>query len=217
MKAKEISKEEKYNMSLDRQSVTRSDSIDPKEYRTLQYSKPQDEFEGIKIELGNQRGGFPFMALGHEWRSVEHLYLCGEWSLATPEHKAIQEDIRTATSGYAAKRYKRSKYKSQMRKDKTAFHTDWMIWCIWQKCLGNEAFRNHLLSMPKDRVIVEVIKDDPTWAAWPDANGVLQGCNGVGKILTICRNCLEAGTEPEYDKELLNRTGIYILGERVQF
>jgi len=71
--------------------------------------------------------------------------------------------------------------------------------------------------MPKDRVIVEVIEGDPTWAAWPDKNGVLQGCNGVGKILAICRNCLEAGTEPEYDKELLNRTGIYIVGERVQF
>ena len=213
----DMTKTEQYNNSLKESLITRTEYIDPQELKTLRYSKPHDTCDNIEIHLGNQAGGFPFHCLGTDWRSVEHLYLCGEFSLEGDLCKTIQEDIRTATSGYAAKRYKKSKHKKHMRSDYNTFRIEWMMWCIWQKCLGSEAFRKHLLSIPADYTIVEVVKNDPIWAAWPNEQGVLVGQNGVGKILTICRKCLLDHTTPTINTELLNEAGIYILGKRVTF
>ena len=193
-----MTKTEQYNNSLNESLLTRTEYIDPQELKTLRYSKPHDTCDNIEIHLGNQAGGFPFYCLGTDWRSVEHLYLCGEFSLEGDLCKTIQENIRTATSGYAAKRYKKSKHKKHMRSD---YNT----------------FRKHLLSIPADYTIVEVVKNDPIWAAWPNEQGVLVGQNGVGKILTICRKCLLDHTTPTINTELLNEVGIYILGKRVTF
>ena len=114
-------------------------------------------------------------------------------------------------------RHKKSKHKKQIREDFPTFRLHWMTWCIWQKCLGSQDFRNHLLSLPQDHIIVEVVKNDPIWAAYYDEEGNLRGGNAVGKILTICRNCLEQGTEPNIDKRLLNDSNIYMLGQKVEF
>ena len=124
----------------------------------------------------------------------------------------------SATSGYAAKRYKKSKHKQKIRPDFTTFRHQWMLWCVWQKCLGSEKFRKHLLSMPDDAIIVEVVKRDLVWATEEDANtGHLNGANGVGKILTYCRQCLKEDKQPAIDTDALNNAGIYILGEKLKF
>lgn len=210
--------EARYNASISTASLYRQESLDPNKLRIICYSKPHDTCEGQEIHLGNQAGGFPFECLGHHFRSVEHLYLLGEWSLPGDDYKAIQEDIQTCTSGWAAKRYKKAKYYRMIREDFKAFRHQWMLWCIWQKCQGNNDFRKHLLSMPDDAIIVEVVPKDSVWAAYPNPQtGLLEGCNAVGKILTICRRCLIEHTEPEFDIELLNRSNIYILGEKVKF
>lgn len=47
--------------------------------------------------------------------------------------------------------------------------------------------------------------------------GIFKGCNVMGKILTICRNCWKKGTEPPIDYELLNRSDIHLLGKRLDF
>lgn len=206
-----------YNASITVDDITNQSTIDPHELKVLTYSKPHDECDGIAIHLGNQAGGFPFTCLGREWKGVEFLYLCGEWSWQGDDATSIQEDVLTATSGYAAHRYKKSKYTKLVRPDYHTFRHQWMLWCVWQKCLGSEDFRTHLLSMPDDRVIIEVVKRDPIWASYPDENGIYQGANGMGKILTICRRCLKEGTSPAIDTDLLNSKDIYILGNKVQF
>lgn len=212
------SAEARYNASLNTEILERQESLDPGVWRIIRYSKPHDVCDGIEIHLGNQAGGFPFVCLGHHFRSVEHLYLLGEWSLEGDEYKAIQEDIMSCPSGWAAKRYKKPKYYRKIREDFKSFRHHWMLWCIWQKCIGNSDFRQHLLSMPDDAVIVEVVPKDKVWAAYPNAEtGMLEGGNAVGKILTICRRCLIEQRVPQIDTELLNRANIYILGERVRF
>jgi len=217
MKQTNLSSELLYNNSIDETVLNRQEAIAPQKLRCITYSRPHDMCEGREVHLGNQAGGFPFTCLGHDWKGVEFLYLLGEWSNNTPEHLEIQKDVLTATSGYAAKRYKKSKHKAKMRADFETFRHQWMLWCVWQKCLGNETFRKHLLSFEDDTVIVEVVKKDPVWAAYPDNEGILRGGNAVGKILTICRRCLRNNTQPKIDIELLNRSEIYILGERVEF
>ncbi len=212
-----LSAEELYNLSITESTLNRQESLDPTQLHIIHYSKPHDTCEGIELHLGNMAGGFPHTVLGHTWKSTEFLYLLGEWSNNTAEHFDIQRDILTATSGYAAKRYKKSKHKKKIRTDFTPFRLDWMLWCIWQKCLNSEAFRQHLLSIPQDRVIVELVKNDPIWAAYPDEQGILRGGNAVGKCLTICRRCLAEGTKPRINYDLLNSSNIYILGERIVF
>lgn len=210
-----MTQEQIYNSSLSPALLSRQECLNPAELRLLTYSKPHDECEGLTLHLANMEGGFPFTALGREWKAVEFLYLCGEWSTASEESLAIQEDVLTAKSGYAAKIFKKTKHKRQIRPDFPQFRHQWMLWCVWQKCLGNADFRTHLLSLPTDRIIVEIARRDPVWATWPDADGILHGGNAMGKVLTLCKRCLAEGTAPEIDTALLNSAGIYILGQRV--
>lgn len=207
----------RYNASITEQTLNRQEIINPSKINIIHYSRPHDMCEGMELHLANMASGFPHYALGHLWQSTEHLYLLGEWSNGTPEHLAIQQDVLTAKSGYAAKRFKKTKHKSAIRTDYPTFRLDWMMWCIWQKCINSEAFRNHLLSLPDDAVIVELVKRDIVWAAYYNDKGIICGGNAVGKILTICRRCLREGTTPKINYSLLNQSNIHILGKKITF
>ena len=212
------SKEKNYNASITVNNLSSQEAINPKELRLLQYCGPKDTCEGIASgKLGNMAGGFHFELFGVKWYATEHLYLCGEWSEGDDNSIKIQKYIRKIPSGVYAKRCSKAKYTDLIRKDFTQFRHHWMLWCVWQKCLLNKDFATLLKSIPEDRVIVEVVKNDPVWAAYPDAEGILRGGNAMGKILTICRRCLTNSTQPEIDTELLNTAGIYILGNIVKF
>jgi hypothetical protein len=68
-----------------------------------------------------------------------------------------------------------------------------------------------------DKTIVEVVKRDPVWAAWPDENGNYIGGNGMGRILMACREALRTNSVPAIDTDKLNEAGVWILGQRVTF
>lgn len=213
-----ISRETQYNNSINSLILSRQESIDPKSFNLMTYSGPKDICGGIASgKLGNMAGGFHFNLFGVKWYGTEHLYLCGEWSQECERSIEIQNYIRKMPSGVYAKRCSKAKYKSEIRQDFTTFRYDWMLWCVWQKCLLNKDFAKLLHSVPEDCIIVEVVKNDPLWAAYPDEEGIIRGANGMGKILTICRHCLLTKTEPDFNRQLLNDAGIYILGQRVVF
>ena len=180
--------------------------------RIITYSKPSDEYGA----LGNMAGGMPIVINGHKIYASEHLYLCGYWSLNTNIHRQAQEYCLSQKSGVYAKRCAKGKYIKQSRPDFDDFKHDWMIWVVWQKAQQNERFRDCLLSTG-DAHIYEVVPKDAVWAAWPDANGVMKGSNGMGEILMMIRDCLRKKVEPFYNKDLLNKSGIYFLGEKLTF
>lgn len=199
--------------------LLRQDVIDPAAQQTIMYSAPGSmcgDFPAGK--LCNMAVGFPFEALGHTWKSSEHLYLLGWWSdlYPHPEKRAMQEDVLTAKSGYAAKRFKKAKYKRFCRPDFVEWRHEWMMFVVWMKCIGNSDFRELLLSTG-DALIVEVIKNDPVWAAWYNDDGQLVGANAMGKILMLCREALRTNTTPAIDTNKLNHAGIWILGRKVKF
>ena len=200
-----------------KQYLTRQEVVDTSIQSVISYSGPQDVCDGFPAgKLGNQAGGFPFKILGHTWPSSEHLYLLGYWSGPEAGNVTIQQDVLSAKSGYAAKRFKKNKHKKEARPDFKEWRHDWMLWVVWQKCLYNEDFRRLLLSTD-NALIVEVVKKDPVWAAWYNEEGKLVGANGMGKILMICRHGLLTGRKPSINEDLLNAVGIWILGERVRF
>ncbi len=114
------------------------------------WHKVSDIVEGIELRLSNMAGGFPFEVAGHIWPTSEQLYLAGEFT-----NPSIQLQLLQAKSGYAAKRFIKAKHKKAVREDFPSFRLQWMLWVVWQKCKGNEAFRKLLLSVPEDAILVE--------------------------------------------------------------
>lgn len=207
-----------YNQTLSVADFSREEAFDPQTLNLLTYNGPKDTCQGFASgKLCNMAGGFHFNLFGVKWYATEHLYLCGEWSEAGERSVEIQEYVRSLPSGVYAKRCSKGKYKAEIRPDFATFRYDWMLWRVWQKCLLNKDFAALLRSATDDAVIVEVVKKDPVWATYSDADGIIRGGNAMGKILTICRRCLITGTEPEINRQLLNNVGIYILGNKVEF
>ncbi len=123
--------------------------------------KADDIIHGINLKLSNMFKGFPFEAAGHTWQDSERLYLLGEFSTDSAEHIAIQKDLTFSyTSGYAAKRFGKSKHKAQVRKDFAEFRLQWMFWVVWQKVKGSKAFQELLLQIPSDVYILENTSTD---------------------------------------------------------
>ncbi len=152
---------------LDREEV-----YDPTEQTIWPFKHVDDIVEGIKLDLCNMTSCYPFEVEGMKWRSSEELYLSGEFSNDTTGHLFIQEELRKAKSPYAAKRFVKGKYRKQVREDFTEFRTQWMLWCVWQKCKGNVDFRRKLLSIPDNVILVEETTTDTggTGRVWGCSN-----------------------------------------------
>ena len=119
------------------------------------FQKVDDIIHGIALKLTNMAGGFPFEYKDYRWADSERLYLCGEFSNNTQRHSFIQAELCKSTSGYAAKRFIKAKYKKEIRKDFHTFRLQWMLYCVWQKCRGNAQFRDLLLQIPSDIILLE--------------------------------------------------------------
>lgn len=140
-----------------------------------------DIVNGINLRLSNMAGGFPFECGGRVWKDSERLYLCGEWSNNTNEHRFIQECLLSYTSGFGAKRFGKSRFRNFIRPDFADFRLQWMLYCVWQKCKGNEDFRQLLLSTG-DAILVENTTKDK----WSSAE--IWGCQNwelVNKRLNL--------------------------------
>lgn len=83
--------------------------------RIWSFQKVEENVNGILLRVTNMAGGYHFECNGIKWADSERLYLCGEYSNNTEEHHAIQKELCSAKSGYAAKRFYKSKHKGQVR------------------------------------------------------------------------------------------------------
>ena len=136
-------------------SLGRVERYDATQVRCVSFSKAIDIVDGINVRLTNMAKGYPFAFGGVTWRDSETLYLCGEFSNASSEHLSIQQEMYRQTSGFAAKRFIKTKYKSQIRHDFADFRIQWMMYVVWSKCQGNAEFARLLSQIPSDAVIIE--------------------------------------------------------------
>lgn len=136
-------------------SLGRVEKYDATQVRCCSFAKTSDIMDGINVRLSNMAGGYPFSFRGITWKDSETLYLCGEFSENSPQHQDIQEQIRNQTSGYAAKRFVKNKYKGFIRHDFADFRVQWMLFVVWQKCIGNAEFARLLSQISQDAVIIE--------------------------------------------------------------
>ncbi|WP_289198234.1 NADAR family protein [Bacteroides acidifaciens] len=131
-------------------SLGREERLVASQHPVWCFKKVTDIVEGVELRLSNMAGGYPFEFAGVNWASSEQLYLCGEFT-----DEVIQRELLSVISGYAAKRFIKAKHKKEVREDFPTFRLQWMLYVVWQKCLGSEAFRDKLLSIPDGVILVE--------------------------------------------------------------
>lgn len=245
------------------ETLTRVEEYDASKYLCCAFRKTGDVWKGRTITLGNMSGGFGYDIQGVHFHNSEAAYICGMFSDNVPEQIEVQKQLIANTNGKLVKGDIRFHNQDKARKDWYDFNVQWMLYVVWQKIMGNEAFRKQLMAIPNDAIIIEDVsfkdkmKENDTsefWGARNDSRkeygdkvkkyieaikanetdgakdklvisfinkfrdyGIYNGCNVMGKILTICRRCLQDGTEPNIDYELLKSKNIHLLGEPVEF
>ena len=153
--------------------LERNESYDASKLNCWDFCKKTDIKEGIEIKLGNMLNDFPFTVNGVTFKCSEMLYLCGEFSNNDEESIQIQKDIIASNNGYIAKKIIKNKHKDKIRADFNAFRVQWMLWVVWQKTKGNNAFQKLLLSIPDDAVIIE----NSSWQT--SATAKVWGCKNM--------------------------------------
>lgn len=133
----------------------REENYDATKLNCWDFCKGTDIREGISMKFGNMLTDFPFEVNGITFKCSEMLYLCGQYSDGSETSNQIQKMICECNNGFAAKKFIRNKYIDNVRKDFNDFRIQWMFWVVWQKVIGNEDFKNLLLSVPDDAIIIE--------------------------------------------------------------
>lgn len=141
------------------------------------FRRGTDERNGLVLSLGNMVSGYPFILDGVRFHNSECAYIAGAFSDGTEEHLLLQERLAECANGYMAKKSIRKPYEALKRADWESFNVQWMLYVVWTKCLGNADFRQVLLSLPVDAVIIEdsTFQNGRTATVWGTKNAELKG------------------------------------------
>ena len=123
------------NINLREEAMYDASKLDVWAFKTA-----NDVRDGIILDLGNQCSGYGFEMNGHYFHTSENAYLCGQFSLDTPECANVQKLLIKETNGYLAKKKIKNANLELIRKDWEEFNAEWMLYVIWCKVKGNPAF-----------------------------------------------------------------------------
>lgn len=138
------------NITLDNK-----ETYDASRHNVYAFRHGTDALEGVTLGLGNMMSVYPFEIGSIRFHSSESAYIMGLFSNDTKEHHAIQQQLIDQKNGYLAKKDIRLKNEHLGREDWETFNIQWMLYVVWCKVVGNGSFRNLLLSLPHDAVIIE--------------------------------------------------------------
>lgn len=169
--------------TIDLQSVK---TIDCRKQCVWAFRKSEDvvknEGEEVENKLGNMAACKFKVTIDNDeyiFSNSEALYICGMFSHNTAEHNEIQKVLFEEKSGYSAKKNVRRKNEDRKRADWNDFNVEWMKWVILQKVQGSAEFRDLLLKIPSNAIIVENStfqqkKENDTSAFWGARNEELK-------------------------------------------
>lgn len=161
-------------------------TIDCSKQRVWAFRKSEDvvknEEEEVENKLGNMAACKFKVTIDNDeyiFSNSEALYICGMFSHNTAEHNEIQKALFEEKSGYSAKKNVRRKNEDKKRADWNDFNVEWMKWVILQKVQGSAEFRDLLLKIPSNAIIVENStfqqkKENDTSAFWGARNEELK-------------------------------------------
>lgn len=174
--------------TIDLQSVK---TIDCRKQCVWAFRKSEDvvknEGEEVENKLGNMAACKFKVTIDNDeyiFSNSEALYICGMFSHNTAEHNEIQKALFEEKSGYSAKKNVRRKNEDKKRADWNDFNVEWMKWVILQKVQGSAAFRDLLLKIPSNAIILENStfqqkKENDTSAFWGARNEELKSATRI--------------------------------------
>ena len=167
----------------------RTEIYDASKQNCWPFCKATDVRNGITLSLGNLCKGYSFALNGHIFRTSEAVYLCGEFS-DTPSKQSIQYSLMEEPNAFLAKKVIKRKNIEYVREDWVEVRLQWMLYVVWQKCIGNSNFRNLLLSIPNDVVIIEdsTANYGSTSSVWGAKNKELRNVRRALKKELIAHN-----------------------------
>ena len=117
----------------------------------------------IVLDLGNMVNE-PVEVNGIKFANSECLYICGLYSDGNTQSTQIQNTLAMHRNGLFAKknfRYRTNDYCQYKRSDWTDFNVEWMKYVIKCKVDSNPQFRQLLLNIPDDVMLVEDVSFQP--------------------------------------------------------
>ena len=156
-----------------------------------------DVKDGLTLYLGNMVRGYDFDMQGFHFNNSECAYIAGAFSEGTDTHISIQQQLLDCDNGFLAKKCIRKPHEEEKRADWENYNIQWMLYVVWQKCLGNENFKKLLLSFPKDAIIIEdsTFQAGRTSTVWGTRNMELKNrLNSLKKELKahgICKTVIK--------------------------
>lgn len=124
-----------------------------------------DSISGLELNLGNMVNGYPFTMLGHDIVNSECAYIAGCYSSEGQECLDVQNQLSTFTNGLKAKRvFRRANNGTTalIRADWSFFNFEFMTLVLWNKVQSNAAFREMLMSIPQNAIIIENTSNQKT-------------------------------------------------------
>ena len=179
------------NHSLfDKIVLGRAEMYDASKLNCWPFCKTTDVRNGITLSLGNLCKGYSFALNGHIFRTSEVAYLCGEFSSNTVLNVAIQRNLIAEQNAFLAKKVIKRRNAEHIRQDWEDVRLQWMLYVVWHKCIGNAGFRNLLLSVPDDAVIIEdsTANYGATSSVWGAKNKELRKVRRARKKELIAHN-----------------------------
>lgn len=231
---KEVRQEAKLNMSnrsmaknnraiaeIDIKDFDKEECYDATVIDVWSFKKSDGIKDGLPMPFGNQCSGFDYEAFGQHIYTSENLYLCGQFSdyeNGDREHlRRIQQQILSEPNGYTAKKKVKNANKDLMRSDwDTSLMFNWMLLCVWLKCVGNEKFRSLLLSLPPNSVIVEDSTNvgGTTSLIWGAKNEILDEARRHAQRLAEIKSIRSKDKKATTQEKMLEASNnLYWLGE----
>ena len=161
IKAKEKENKKSQNKTLDVSSIDlfRREEYDTSIVCTHSFRSNGDIVNDKPNDLGNMASRYGFDLLDEYFHNSECAYICGLFSMNTPKCIEIQRELQASDNGYRAKKDIRGGYEKRAREcirtDWSTFNVEWMKFVVWAKCKGNKEFREMLLGVPRNAIIVE--------------------------------------------------------------
>lgn len=200
--AKNAQKAERKTTSIDKETIDfyKEEVIDASTVEIYSFNSKEDKRNGISLDLGNMSTTFQFTFNNRLFSNSEALYICALFSNNTQTHIDIQERLKAEINGLRAKKFVRARFEEKCgRKDFHSFNVEFLKFSVWQKIIGNNDFRNLLLKLPKNALIVEDSsgKSGENATFWGMENDVLKSKRKIIEDYTVYNN-------PTLSKKKLN-------------
>lgn len=154
--------------------LDRVEAYDASMLNCYAFRRGTDSVEGHSLAVGNMVSGFPFAVEGVTFQNSECAYIAGMFSNDADCHLELQEALQIETNGFMAKKKIRRFNEDKKRADWEEFNVQWMLYCVWCKVVSNREFRDMLLAIPSDAVIIEdsTFQNGTTAAVWGTKNAI---------------------------------------------